>query len=155
MHLWNDSNIIDAVFSRRASQKFEFELNEIEKMSLGIGDDLFEAFFADDEPTPTAQKKKPTTAAPEVAVPAKAATKKTTKRKSNIKKTQATKKTTVAPPKPTESAEKEEEKPQFQHTPALLELAQQNTDEKAPTAEKSDANVTDVKVSGVVICVKM
>lgn len=110
------------------------------KPILGIGDDLFEAFFADDEPSPSAQKKKPTTAAPE---PAKPAVKKTNKRKSNVKKTTATKKTTAAPPKPTESAEKDEEKPQFQHTPALLELAQQNADEKVSSAEKTDSNSTE------------
>lgn len=111
------------------------------KPSLGIGDDLFEAFFADDEPSPTAQKKKPTTPAP--VEPAKPAVKKTNKRKSNVKKTTATKKTTAAPPKPTESVEKDEEKPQFQHTPALLELAQQNADEKVSSAEKIDSNPTD------------
>lgn len=112
------------------------------KFVLGIGDDLFEAFFADDEPAPTAQKKKPT-AAPEVAEPAKPAVKKTNKRKSNVKKTTATKKVTAAPPKPTESAEKDEEKPQFAHTPALLELAQQNADEKVSSAEKTDSNSTE------------
>lgn len=113
------------------------------KTLLGIGDDLFEAFFADDEPSPAAQKKKPTTAAPETVEPAKPAVKKTNKRKSNVKKTTATKKTTAAPPKPTEPAEKDEEKPQFQHTPALLELAQQNADEKVSSAEKTDSNSTD------------
>lgn len=114
------------------------------KFILGIGDDLFEAFFADDEPSPSAQKKKPTTAAPEVSVePAKPAVKKTNKRKTNVKKTTSTKKVTAAPPKPAESVEKDEEKPQFQHTPALLELAQQNADEKVNSAEKTDSNSTE------------
>lgn len=123
------------------------ELKWIFQISLGIGDDLFEAFFADDEPAPAAQKKKPAVAASEVVAPAKPVTKKTNKRKSNVKKTTATKKTPVAPPKPTESAEKGEEKPEFPHTPALLELAQQTADEKLPVIEKIDGNVTEIKVS--------
>lgn len=95
----------------------------------GIGDDLFEAFFADDEPKPPKKKPAPTTAAPVTVKPA--AKKPPPKRKAPAKKT-ATKKTPAVAAKPIES---EKEKPQFQHTPALLELAQQN-DDKAETPVK-------------------
>lgn len=104
----------------------------------GIGDDLFEAFFADDEPV----KKKPApvtveaTSAAAPVEPPKPAVKKTSTKKTSTKKTASKKTTTAAPPKPTESAEKEKEKPQFPHTPALLELAQQTTADK-DTAEKT------------------
>lgn len=118
---------------------------------------MFEAFFADDEPSTTAQKKKPaTTAAPvEVtsAAPAKStkpASKKTsTKRKTTVKK--VIKKPTEASAKPADSAEKVDEKPQFQHTPALLELANQSGEDKLSSAEKLESDSTEVpeKVSSV------
>lgn len=107
------------------------------KKTAGIGDDLFEAFFADDEPV----TKKPaaaavtveaTTAAP--VEPAKPAVKKTGTKKTSTKKTTTKKTTTSTPPKETETVDKE--KPQFPHTPALLELAQHTAGDK-DTAEKT------------------
>lgn len=138
----------------------QWNVTDILIWNTGIGDDLFEAFFADDEPAPSSQKKKPaTTAAPvevaSAATPAKSAKpaskKTTTKRKTAVKK--VIKKTTPAPPKPAESAEKEDEKPQFQHTPALLELAQQSSDEKLSSAEKLESDSTEVpqKVSSTIL----
>lgn len=124
---------------------------------IGIGDDLFEAFFADEEAEPAQKKKPSTTAAPvEVtsAAPVKPAVKKSTiKRKTPVKKTVSKKTTTATPPKPTESAEKDDdkdnekgdEKPQFQHTPALLELAQQSTEEKISSGEKLDSATEKVR----------
>lgn len=76
-----------------------------------IGDDLFEAFFADEEPQ---KKKKPETAAADEEATPKPATKKTNKKK----RVTSTKKTTPTTAKP--------ETPEFQHTPALLDLAQQS-----------------------------
>lgn len=97
---------------------------------------MFEAFFADDEPA----KKKPApvtveaTSAAAPVEPPKPAVKKTNTKKKVTKKTPSKKTTTAAPPKPTETADKE--KPQYPHTPALLELAQQTTADK-DTAEKT------------------
>lgn len=75
-----------------------------------IGDDLFEAFFADEEPE---KKKKPEVVAADEEATPKPATKKTNKKKrvTSIKKA-----TSTAKP----------ETPEFQHTPALLDLAQQS-----------------------------
>lgn len=109
--------------------------------NAGIGDDLFEAFFADDEP----EKKKPapvaievTSAAPE---PPKPAVKKTATKKTAVKKT-PTKKTPQAPAKEsTETAEKE--KPQFQHTPALLELAQHTAADKEQAEKAGESESTE------------
>lgn len=108
-------------------------------MRTGIGDDLFEAFFADDEP----EKKKPapviveaTSAAP--VEPAKPAVKKTTTKKTITKKTPIKKATTAAPQKE-QSETIEKEKPQFPHTPALLELAQQNAADKENAEKNGDS----------------
>lgn len=126
-------------------------INNIAKS--GIGDDLFEAFFADEEPVkkkPAAVAVEPTTAAPE---PPKPAVKKTNRKKSSVKKTPA-KKATSAPPKAEselseKEKEKEKEKPQFQHTPALLELAQQN--DKGDATEKIESDSTEATVGEKVI----
>lgn len=114
---------------------------------------MFEAFFADEEPVkkkPAAVAIEPTTAAPE---PPKPAVKKTNRKKSSVKKTPA-KKATSAPPKAEselseKEKEKEKEKPQFQHTPALLELAQQN--DKGDTTDKIESDSTEATVGEKVI----
>lgn len=77
---------------------------------VGIGDDLFEAFFADEEPE---KKKKPEAAADDEPT-SKPAVKKTNKKK----RVTSTKKTTSTTAKPETS--------EFQHTPALLDLAAQS-----------------------------
>lgn len=97
---------------------------------------MFEAFFADDEP----EKKKPAPATIEATSttpvePPKPAVKKTGTKKTSTKKTSTKKTSTAAPPKETGTSEKKE-KPQYPHTPALLELAQQTATDK-DTSEKT------------------
>lgn len=103
----------------------------------GFGDDLFEAFFADDEPP---KKKKPAAVAVETvaaaAEPAKPATKKTTVKKTPVKKTTVKKTATAAPV--TQKVQAAEQSLDLQHTPALLELAQQN--DKKDSEPNSETN---------------
>lgn len=108
-------------------------------MFSGFGDDLFEAFFADDE---APKKKKPAAVAVEnvaaaaaaADTPAKPATKKTIVKKTAVKKTTVKKTVTAAPA--TEKVQAAEQTLDLQHTPALLELAQQNDKKDAePTGE--------------------
>lgn len=108
---------------------------------IGIGDDLFEAFFADDEP----EKKKPAPAPATIEAtstapvePPKPAVKKTGSKKTSTKKTSTKKTSTASPPKETETSEKKD-KPQFPHTPALLELAQQTVTDKDSTEKIVDS----------------
>lgn len=112
-----------------------YKNNKINGFISGFGDDLFEAFFADDEPP---KKKKPAAVAVETvaaaAAPAKPATKKTTVKKTPVKKTTVKKTATVAPV--TQKVQAAEQELDLQHTPALLELAQQNDKKDSePTSE--------------------
>lgn len=106
---------------------------------LGVGDDLFEAFFSDDTPPP--KKKKTTTEAPlaiveevkpvEVVKPAVVAAKPSTKpKKVAVKKPSVKKPAAVAVSEQVDIDSVEKTQLPFQHTPALLELAnKKGTDE--------------------------
>lgn len=107
---------------------------------LGVGDDLFEAFFSDD--TPAKKKTKPTVETPVVATVAATpaatvvetvaaveeakptVTKAKPAKKSSIKKAAVKKPVAVASVEKVSEVSAEKPQSPFQHTPALLELAQ-------------------------------